>query len=164
MDTAPGDGIRLEEGVTVPLRPAGLATRILARALDGLCQVLLAGAWLAVPGALAQRIAVETQQDATVRVTLLAVAALGILASAWLYPVYFEIAWNGRTPGKRALGLRVVDASGQAPSVQAVVVRNLLLVVDLLPGLGLVGLVTALADRRHRRVGDLVAGTLVVRS
>ncbi|MFH1467712.1 MAG: RDD family protein [Pseudomonadota bacterium] len=152
----------LEEGGQLELHPAGLATRLAARAVDGLCQILLAGACLLLPALILERTAADSQVGATARVGLLALAVLGILASAWLYPVVFELAWRGRTPGKHLLGLQVTDAQGRPPTATAVAVRNLLRRVDLLPGAGLVGLIVAARDPAHRRVGDLVAGTVVV--
>lgn len=80
----------------------------------------------------------------------------------WFYPVAFEAMWGGRTPGKRALGLRVVAANGAPVGWLAAFVRNLLRVVDMLPLAYAAGLVTSLADPWGRRLGDLVAGTLVV--
>ncbi len=154
--------LRLEEGGWVHLQPAGLVTRLAARIVDGLCQVILAGACLLLPALVIERMAAQTQAEATARVGLLLAAALGILASAWLYPVLFELLWAGRTPGKRMLGLAVTDSQGRAPRPAAVVMRNLLLLVDLLPGLGLVGLVVAATDPAHRRLGDMVAGTMVI--
>jgi uncharacterized RDD family membrane protein YckC len=158
----PSPPLLLEEGTRLELRPAGLATRLVARAVDGLCQVVLAGACLLLPAMVVERMAAQSQAEATARVALLVLAVLGILASAWLYPVLFELLWRGQTPGKRMLGLAVTDEQGRAPGPAAVVIRNLLLVVDLLPAMGLVGLVAASLDRRHRRIGDMVAGTMVV--
>ncbi len=144
------------------LVPAGLATRLAARGIDALCQLVLAGACLVVPGTLAERMVVESQAEATARVTLMVIAALGTLASAWIYPVFFELVWRGQSPGKRAMDIAVTDQEGRAPTASAVVIRNLLLVVDLLPVAGLLGLVVAMADPNRRRIGDLVAGTLVI--
>jgi len=162
MHAAPTSPLILEEGGRLDLHPAGLATRLVARAVDGLCQVVLAGACLLLPALMIERMAASTQTEATARVLLLVLAVLGILASAWLYPVLFELLWRGQTPGKRMMGLAVTDEQGRAPSPPAVVIRNLLLLVDLLPALGLVGLLAASIDPRRRRVGDMVAGTLVI--
>ncbi len=80
----------------------------------------------------------------------------------WGYPVAFEALHGGQTPGKRALGLRVVSADGAPIGWMASVVRNLMRTVDMLPfGYG-AGLVTSLADPWSRRLGDMVAGTLVI--
>lgn len=80
----------------------------------------------------------------------------------WFYPVLFEAMWNGRTPGKRALGLRVISANGAPVGWLAAFTRNLLRVVDMLPVAYATGLVASLLDPWGRRLGDMVAGTLVV--
>ncbi len=68
------------------------------------------------------------------------------------------------TPGKLALGLRVASADGSTLSLGKVIVRNLLRIVDGLPFLYLVGIITIAASKRDQRVGDMAAGTIVVRA
>ncbi len=80
----------------------------------------------------------------------------------WFYPVAFEAMWDGRTPGKRALGLRVIAGNGAPVGWLAAFTRNLLRVVDMLPLGYAAGLVSSLLDPWGRRLGDMVAGTLVV--
>ena len=92
-----------------------------------------------------------------------AVVYLAIFLLQWGYFLLFEGLTGGRTPGKRALGLRVIHATGESLSFQGAVLRNLLRVVDLQPGVGVVGAVSILATSRAQRLGDLVAGTIVVR-
>ncbi len=81
----------------------------------------------------------------------------------WFYFVAFELAWSGQTPGKRAVGIRVVRAGGYPVTWLAVLARNLVRVVDSLPATYGVALVVSLCDGQRRRLGDLVAGTVVVR-
>jgi uncharacterized RDD family membrane protein YckC len=69
---------------------------------------------------------------------------------------------SGRTPGMRLTGLRIVTTAGERPRFTAYVVRWLLMVADGAL-FGLVGLVVIVATRRRQRIGDIVAGTLVVR-
>lgn len=80
----------------------------------------------------------------------------------WAYPILFEVFWSGRTPGKRALGVRVVADDGAPAGWMAVIVRNLLRTVDMLPFGYALGLLSSLADANGRRLGDHVARTLVV--
>ena len=81
----------------------------------------------------------------------------------WGYFILFEGIWGGRTPGKRAIGIRVIHAGGEPLSFRGAVLRNLIRVVDLQPAAsGLVGAAAILANRRAQRLGDLVAGTIVV--
>jgi uncharacterized RDD family membrane protein YckC len=115
--------------------------------------------------------------DLGIRIGVLSVssALLGVLGKAgigmylvlmfvmlWLYPVVFEAMFDGQTPGKRAMELRVVSADGAPVGWLASFIRNLLRTVDALPvGYGF-GLVASLCDPYGRRIGDMVAGTLVV--
>lgn len=81
----------------------------------------------------------------------------------WGYGAIAEWRWGGQTVGKRIVGLRVLSLAGMRITFVQSVVRNLLRIVDLLPALYLAGGVTALLDRHGRRLGDLAAGTVVVR-
>ena len=80
----------------------------------------------------------------------------------WGYYILFESLWNGQTPGKRAMSLRTVKEGGYPLTLFDVVLRNLLRGADWLPAFNVVGLVVMAFDRRFRRLGDLVAGTMVV--
>jgi uncharacterized RDD family membrane protein YckC len=79
------------------------------------------------------------------------------------YFAFFEILWNGQTPGKRAAGIRVIKDSGRPLTPAESIGRNLMRIVDWLPGLYAVGVVSALLTKQSQRLGDLVAGSLVVR-
>lgn len=78
------------------------------------------------------------------------------------YYTFWEVAWNGTTPGKRALDLRVVSVHGHPLRVGDSFLRNLLRVADFLPWGYAIGLLSMAYDGRFRRLGDLVAGTMVV--
>jgi hypothetical protein len=80
-----------------------------------------------------------------------------------LYYVLFETLWNGQTPGKRALGLRMVLVGGRPISFGASVIRNLLRPIDFLPGAYGLGFLVMFFDKRARRLGDMAAGALAVR-
>jgi uncharacterized RDD family membrane protein YckC len=81
----------------------------------------------------------------------------------WVYPIVLEV-WLGQTLGKRVLGLRVVARDGAPLGWMPAIVRNLLRTVDILPFGYALGLVSCLCDAHGRRLGDLVAGSLVVHS
>jgi len=87
---------------------------------------------------------------------------LGLFVLQWLYGAILETAFGGQTPGKRVFNLRVVRADGSPAGVQNFMLRNLLRAVDFLPALFGIGVLTMLIDRRMRRIGDLVGGTMVV--
>ncbi|MFL5322089.1 MAG: RDD family protein [Myxococcaceae bacterium] len=81
----------------------------------------------------------------------------------WGYAVFFESIWSGQTPGKRALGLRVIQENGVRIGFWNAVLRTLGRPVDSLPVLYLVGGTVALFNKSHQRLGDMLAGTIVVR-
>src|SRR5262249_28371662 len=88
---------------------------------------------------------------------------LGFFLVFWGYDVAFEVLNSGRTPGKAMNGLRVVRESGAPVTFGTSAVRNVIRIIDLLPGTYLVGITAILVTQRNQRVGDLAAGTLVIR-
>jgi uncharacterized RDD family membrane protein YckC len=136
------------EGVEIELRPAGPFARALALLIDEFIRwiVLIAAAIvLRFLGALG-----------------FGIFSLSAFLVYWWYGVAFEVLAGGQTPGKRMQHIAVVNADGTPIQLGASLVRNVLLVVDILPLFYLVGLVTLFVSRHFRRVGDLVADTLVV--
>jgi len=81
----------------------------------------------------------------------------------WGYFTLFEAFWNGRTPGKRVARIRVIQRSGRAIGLFESMARNLVRYVDQLPFFYAVGVIAIFVTRQHQRLGDLAAGTLVVR-
>jgi uncharacterized RDD family membrane protein YckC len=80
----------------------------------------------------------------------------------WGYFAIFEIVWKGQTPGKRLAGIRVIKESGRPINAFEAIGRNLMRAVDGMPGIYGVGLVVMMCNRQSRRLGDFVAGTVVV--
>jgi uncharacterized RDD family membrane protein YckC len=81
----------------------------------------------------------------------------------WGYFALFEAYWNGQTPGKRLVKIRVIKDSGRQITLFEALARNLLRVVDMIPpNLYLVGLISMLCNQQQKRLGDFVAGTIVV--
>jgi uncharacterized RDD family membrane protein YckC len=95
--------------------------------------------------------------------SLLALLVVGLFVVLFGYYVFFEIVWNGQTPGKRALGLRVLRENGYPVRPGDAVVRNLVRVVDGPPFGTVIGLAVMLLNGQARRLGDFAAGTIVVR-
>ena len=87
---------------------------------------------------------------------------IGIFALEWCYYVLFESLWGGRTLGKRVTNLRVVKEGGYPITFLDSVLRNLLRAADFLPAGYALGMLVLARDERFRRLGDRVAGTLVV--
>ena len=149
--------VETPEQVALSLPLAGVGARGLAALLDLLAVFLcwMVGLFVySIWGDLLGRV-----QGLTWVGQLLLVAA--VLAAGWGWDVAWEVAWHGQTPGKRALGLRVVRLDGAPVGVGESLVRNALRVVELPLGYAPAVLAVALSPRRQR-LGDLVAGTLVV--
>lgn len=148
------------ERVAMQLPIAGLGSRAMAWLVDA----SLIGAVLLVCYFLTT-IAVPDPVNAVLALGPLT-RALGLLGSflvLWGYWTFFELRWQGQTVGKRLLHIRVVKLDGAPVTPMASAARNLLRIVDFAPVCYPVGLVTMLIDKQHRRLGDLVAGTVLVR-
>jgi len=149
------------EGVLLRRDIAGAGSRFSAAAVDGTI-VLLALLALVLAALLAAQ-ADPTGLSGFVYGILLG----GSLLVGMGYQLAFALWWNGRTPGKRLLGLRVVSADGWPASPSQHLLRSLIWPLDvLLPvplPFGLLGLLTIVVTERRQRLGDLVAGTLVLR-
>jgi len=143
------------ELVAFRLETAGLGSRFVAQVIDLLA---LAGLLLALGLVSAGIAGFLNARDAA-----LLVLAVGWFVLFWGYWILPEALWSGRTLGKRALHLRVVDARGGPISPGQAIVRNLFRVVDFLPLNYAVGTIAIFVSRRNQRLGDLAAGTLVVR-
>ena len=140
--------VQTPEGVDLALRVAGPVPRALAWGVDTFLQ-----------GGIALGLQIGLGSFAGFGLGLY---LIGLFALIWFYPVLFEVRAHGQTPGKRLLGLRVVQENGTPVGWSASVLRNFLLVADFLPLLYLAGLVSMVSDASFRRLGDLAAGTLVI--
>lgn len=140
--------VETPEGITLRLNSAGMLPRAAAWAIDFLIR---AGAMMV--GAMLLGLLGDTGSG---------LYLLLLFVTFWLYPILFEALRDGQTIGKRVLGLRVINANGTPLSWLPAIVRNLLRSVDMLPILYGFGVASSLADPQGRRLGDLVAGTLVV--
>ena len=153
------DQLRIDtpEQVALELPIAGVGSRFLALAIDTLLQTLLtflAFAAVALAGLLPAGRVVGSVAPAIV--------LLSVFCIYWGYFAVFEIVWHGQTPGKRLTRIRVIRDNGRPIDATAAVLRNLLRVVDFLPAMYATGVCVMLLNRHSRRLGDLVAGTVVV--
>lgn len=139
--------IATPEGCEISLRMAGPVIRSGAWILDFLIRAFL---WIVIGSVLAYL------GDFGEGIFL---ACMFLLE--WLYPVLFEVLWRGKTPGKHALGLAVIHDDGTPVGWSASFIRNTLRFVDFAPTLYAAGFVTMLLNRDGKRLGDLVAGTVV---
>jgi uncharacterized RDD family membrane protein YckC len=141
--------IATPEGVDLELTLAGLGSRFIAALADVTIQIAVlvaAGLILRPAGDLGA--------------ALFAIASFLVIFG---YDVLFEVLAGGRTPGKRWTGLRVVRAGGRPITLVRSALRNVLRLVDVLPFAYTIGVIAIFASRNNQRVGDLVAGTYVIR-
>jgi uncharacterized RDD family membrane protein YckC len=121
-------------------------------------------ATLVVIGMIALFVVVAAVLPEAIAFRLQGLFVLVTLLVGWSYFVLLEWLWEGRTLGKRLFGLRVISADGSPASFTAVLIRNLLRVVDFLPAFYGLGLLAIVLSPRSQRLGDLAAGTFVVRA
>jgi uncharacterized RDD family membrane protein YckC len=153
--------IATPEGVEIHLSLAGLGSRFIASLLDALIKaVLIFAVWLVTNGLDVAISSTEERGDLALGAAL---AFAVIFAINFFYDVLFEVLASGRTPGKRATGLRVVREGGQPVGARASTIRNMLRLIDGLPLAYMAGIIAIVVTKRNQRIGDLAAGTLVVR-
>ncbi|MCP4151798.1 MAG: RDD family protein, partial [bacterium] len=80
----------------------------------------------------------------------------------WGYFTFFELLKNGQTPGKKAMRICVIKADGESPDASTIVLRNLLRAVDAFPAFHFLGGFVSILDKKSRRLGDIVADTIIV--
>ena len=151
-------GVVTPEAVRLQFSEANVGSRGVALAIDAfiissILTLLNAtiGALLLVPG--------ESLPGWVVVTVLLVLNVLVLLG----YPVVFETMMRGSTPGKAAMGLRVVTVEGAPVSFRHAAIRAALAFVDFLITFGLGAVFATLLSKRHQRLGDMVAGTVVLR-
>lgn len=161
------DQLNIETPEQVELRfpIAGIGSRFLAIFTDSVLQgavvffvfvgiVLLGSAFPMRPR--------STVPLATAGKWFMAATVLFYFLLYWGYYSLFEAFWNGQTPGKRLLKIRVIKDSGRQITLFEALARNLLRVIDMLPSFYFVGVISMLCNKEQKRLGDLVAGTIVV--
>ena len=140
--------IATPEGVELRLPVAGLSARSLAWLIDAIIKtvVLVVGTTvLSIFGNFGD-----------------ALSLIGVFLGLWFYNVLFEVFNQGATPGKSAMGLRVMNANGTPVGWTGAMIRNLLRAVDTLPGCYALGCVSVMLSKDFQRLGDLAANTIVV--
>lgn len=146
--------VELADGVEIRLRIAGPMVRAGAYLIDVLIRVVLV-----IAGGVGLSLAGWVISGKVAQGLML----LAWFLLDWLYPVFFEAGKRGATPGKRAVGLRVVQTSGAPLTLGQAATRNFLRFIDGMPLFTYAfGVTSCLASRRFQRLGDLAAGTVVI--
>lgn len=141
--------IATPEGVEVELTLAGVGSRFIAGTAD-----------VAIQGLVLVALALILRSAGGAGVAVLISASFALI---FFYHVLFEVLAGGRTPGKRLTGLRVVRSGGRPVGLTASALRNVLRLIDFVPTLYALGVTVMFVSSRNQRLGDLAAGTFVVR-
>jgi uncharacterized RDD family membrane protein YckC len=158
MSSADKLTIETPEQTSLEFPLAGIGSRFLAIALDLLLQIAayvvlgliaILVSWVGIVSAMGQQWGI-------------AILIFAVFVVQFGYFSLFEVFWNGQTPGKRWTHLRVIQDSGRPITAYDAILRNLLRIVDALPSLYAVGIVTMLISKENKRVGDYAAGTVVI--
>ena len=149
-------GIVTPEAVPLQLSEANVGSRTVAWFIDALAL----GSAIALLNVLIVMLGADAPIPEWVGITTLIVANFLLYFG---YPIAFETLMSGRTPGKAAMGLRVVTAEGAPVRFRHAAIRAALGLVDFWLTSGIAAVLTTLLSKRHQRLGDLVAGTLVLR-
>ncbi|MGI4792250.1 MAG: RDD family protein [Janthinobacterium lividum] len=179
------------ENIEIEYELAGIGSRFLANLLDSFFQTAIyLGLWIIV-GIVGLLLALSASAFSRSLAAFfgeieLAFALIAAFVILWGYFIWFETRWNGQTPGKRQLGLRVIRDGGYPINVSSAIIRNLVRIMDGMP-IAAIGLITIgvfghqpataamgglcilipvlclLLSARYQRIGDFIAGTLVVK-
>lgn len=151
--------IQTPENVAFGYQVAGIGSRFLATLLDtlliGLLQVVVILVFILVLSGF-------DLWGETVAAWVYAMLGIVGFIFFWGYYIFFEMLWNGQSPGKRWVGLRVIRTDGTPITLSESFIRNLTRFVDFLPAGYGIGILSMFLDKQSRRLGDLAAGTLVV--
>ena len=151
-------------GVEVERELAGLGGRSLGYIYDWHIRVLISLAWfylgiLIITGSLDVENAFNVKEFSELTYWSIAVP---LLALNILYHPVLEIIMNGRTPGKRMAGIRIVSKDGTTASAGAILLRNVFRLIDSLPAAYGIGIIVVLRSKQHLRIGDMAAGTVLI--
>src|SRR5580704_19125899 len=163
-DPAAGEKLIIEtpEQTSIEFPLAGIGSRFLAVAIDTLIQWTVFAVLGLILVAVGFSIGAGFGQSSSGGVWIVAILVFVFFLITYGYYILFESIWNGQTPGKRITHIRVIKDSGQPITAIDAVGRNLLRIVDQLPVFYGVGVLCAWISPQSKRLGDYVAGTVVV--
>jgi len=151
--------IETPEQIALELPLAGIGSRFLALVLDSLLQVVAFLGLLLVIYLFREAFSFISYIPDVLGSVLMIVVPFCIY---WGYFAFFEIIWQGQSPGKRVAGIRVIKQTGRPMTAIEAIGRNLMRAIDILPGTYAVGLICMICNKQNKRLGDYVAGTVVV--
>lgn len=159
--------INTPESVDFTFETAGIGSRFAAAMIDGVIQgvlllMMMAAGFFGLSGIFENDIFLG-EVPSSAEIWIIVLFYLVTVGITYGYIILFETLWNGQTPGKRLMKIRVIKQNGLPAGFFSILIRNLLRLVDVLPGFYAAGVISILLTRRGQRLGDLVAGTIVVK-
>lgn len=153
------------EQVYLKLKLAGVGSRFAACFIDGIFQSLICMpiVFLIIGIYEFQYTKVVLSMPGLWKWWLIAILILISFTILYGYFIFFETIWNGQTPGKRFIKLRVVRDNGASVTFIQVLIRNILRMLDALPSGYAIGIIAVLISKKNQRLGDMAAGTVVIR-
>ena len=150
--------VETPEQIELAYDVAGIGSRFLAAIIDHFIIALILSFSCIGVSLAADQLALGLDEG-----LIIGLFGLGIYLSLCAYFIFFETVWNGQTPGKRMIGLRMVRTGGRPLGFLGSTVRNFIRLADFLPILYGIGVIVMFIDRRSRRLGDMAAGCIAVR-
>ncbi|MDA8234831.1 MAG: RDD family protein [Clostridia bacterium] len=147
------------EKINYSFNLAGLGSRFTAYLIDSLIQMVLGGFFLIIIIFAAAAASPGEGGQAAAGIIILIV----LVFLMYGYSIFFEAIWNGQTPGKKVMKIRVIKANGGAVTFVGVLIRNIMRIIDSLPMAYAVGIIALLASKKSQRLGDMAAGTMVIK-
>jgi len=148
--------VKTPEQVDISYTVAGLGTRFLALLIDSIAQYLVIFIIIMTINSVGMGFSTNYT------IWLIAIIIILIALVGGGYFIFFELLLKGKTPGKAALKIRVVRKDGRAADVSGIIIRNLIRLIDFLPAMYAVGMIAIFINKDCRRLGDIVAGTVVI--
>jgi len=161
--------IRTPESIEFNYELAGLGSRFLALVVDQVIQIaVLLGIFFAIVAAASRlsegrAVAASAEAEKIGGAILVALVVIVVFTILFGYFIAFEALWNGQTPGKKLLGIRVVRDGGYPVDFGAALIRNLIRVGEFALGYYLLAALSTVLSPENKRLGDYAAGTIVVR-
>ena len=155
--------IETPERIDLTLEYAGVGSRFVAQIIDELYKWLIISAMGLVTLVVYLLIGPAKSLSPFVTYLLIGLGVILFFIIYFGYDIYFEARNNGQTPGKKKTEIRVIKDGGYPLDLNSVVIRNLVGIVDMLPIYYLLGFIVIMLNKKQQRLGDMAAGTLVIR-
>lgn len=154
-------GIKTPEYISLQFQLAGLGSRAIAYIIDNLIMTFI-NIFLIIIAVVLFAASPDLGAMIEANSYIVAILLIGLFLINWGYFIVLEFYWGGKTIGKKIMGIRVIQENGHSLTFLSSLIRNLLRIIDQLPAYNLLGIIMIYFNSKKKRVGDLLAGTIVV--